>query len=118
MNRIYHDYLAKLRQNFVHRPTGEQEEALQLLARKLFVEKGSPVVLLRGYAGTGKTSVISAVVRTLRQQGIAVVLLAPTGRGACRQGYGRQSILHLFRAVPASRWRSYGIWRYRRGRCR
>lgn len=40
------------------------------------------VFILNGYAGTGKTSLTSALVRTLRSQQIGVVLLAPTGRAA------------------------------------
>ncbi len=38
--------------------------------------------ILRGYAGTGKTSVVSAFVATLRQMRHHVILLAPTGRAA------------------------------------
>jgi exodeoxyribonuclease-5 len=38
--------------------------------------------LLKGYAGTGKTSLISALVKTLLQLKQPVMLLAPTGRAA------------------------------------
>lgn len=40
------------------------------------------VFLLAGYAGTGKTSVVGALVRTLREAGVGCVLMAPTGRAA------------------------------------
>ena len=40
------------------------------------------VFVLNGYAGTGKTSLTGALVRTLASVGIATVLLAPTGRAA------------------------------------
>ena len=38
--------------------------------------------LLRGYAGTGKTSLVSALIQTLPQLRVSCVLLAPTGRAA------------------------------------
>ncbi|MDE6145031.1 MAG: AAA family ATPase, partial [Muribaculaceae bacterium] len=40
------------------------------------------IFLLCGYAGTGKTTLVSALVRALHQAGVATVLLAPTGRAA------------------------------------
>ena len=50
-------------------------------------------MLLRGYAGTGKTSLVSALIQTLPQLGVSSVLLAPTGRAAkVLSGYsGRQA---------------------------
>lgn len=50
-------------------------------------------MLLRGYAGTGKTSLVSALIRTLPQLRVSSLLLAPTGRAAkVLSGYsGRQA---------------------------
>ncbi len=50
-------------------------------------------MLLRGYAGTGKTSLVSALIRTLPQLRVSTILLAPTGRAAkVLSGYsGRQA---------------------------
>ena len=63
-------------------PTDEQVELIALLDR--FVEHGSDrtVMLLTGYAGTGKTSVVGALVRALRGRMRKCVLMAPTGRAA------------------------------------
>lgn len=72
----------KLTENFVHKPTAEQEELISELSEFLFKGSGNQIFLLRGYAGTGKTSMISAVVRTLKHQRIPVILMAPTGRAA------------------------------------
>ena len=49
-----------------------------------FILSGAPnsVFILNGYAGTGKTSVAGAFIKTLREFFIPVVLLAPTGRAA------------------------------------
>ncbi len=63
-------------------PTAEQEHALAVF--RLFM--GSPnkrsVMIMRGSAGTGKTTLASAIVRTLQRMRRKVVLLAPTGRAA------------------------------------
>ena len=64
-------------------PTKGQTEAMMLLAD--FVENSSeahPLFILKGYAGTGKTSLISALVKTLETLHKNTVLLAPTGRAA------------------------------------
>ena len=69
-------------ENFGFEPTAEQGEALRALADFVFSGAGSSAFLLRGYAGTGKTSIVGALVRTLVQIGMRTVLLAPTGRAA------------------------------------
>ena len=64
-------------------PTQQQVEVIAALAR--FCSQHAPqeaVFLLNGYAGTGKTSLCSALVRALGGVGIGTVLLAPTGRAA------------------------------------
>ena len=40
------------------------------------------IMVVNGYAGTGKTSAIAAVIKSLKDYGINSVLLAPTGRAA------------------------------------
>ena len=68
--------------HFPFEPTPEQVVAMNRLA--LFVNNPVPrqVFLLKGYAGTGKTAIISAMVRTLVGYRRRVVLMAPTGRAA------------------------------------
>lgn len=64
-------------------PNKGQKELLDKLAVfMLNPAADKPLFLLRGYAGTGKTSVVAALVKTLRQLDRQVVLLAPTGRAA------------------------------------
>ena len=65
-----------------HVPTADQEHALQVFARFMFDRTDASAMILRGSAGTGKTTVASAMVRTLKQLGVKTVLLAPTGRAA------------------------------------
>jgi len=52
------------------------------IAAFLLSQKEHPVYILRGYAGTGKTSLVKTLVRTLPTIGMRYVLMAPTGRAA------------------------------------
>ncbi len=63
-------------------PTADQDTAAGLMARFVCDADSESVFLLHGYAGTGKTSLVAALVRALRQLGRKTVLLAPTGRAA------------------------------------
>ena len=53
-----------------------------MMARFLYDSDPRSALLLRGYAGTGKTSLVSALIRTLPQLRVSTLLLAPTGRAA------------------------------------
>jgi exodeoxyribonuclease-5 len=63
-------------------PTNDQVTAIRHLAAFGRSVKTNPLYLLKGYAGTGKTSLISAFVKNLHATGRRFVLLAPTGRAA------------------------------------
>jgi exodeoxyribonuclease-5 len=63
-------------------PNSGQRELIQKLGTFLLDSTEGKLFILRGYAGTGKTSVISALVRTLRSLNQKCILLAPTGRAA------------------------------------
>ena len=63
-------------------PTLEQANALDVFARFLTDRNPQVVMILRGSAGTGKTSLSGAIVRTLQSIRQKVMLLAPTGRAA------------------------------------
>ena len=68
--------------NLGYIPTDDQSEAMKKLASYICQDTTDTIFLLTGYAGTGKTSVISSVVRTLEFLRMRSVLLAPTGRAA------------------------------------
>lgn len=63
-------------------PTKEQDFAAEIMANFLFQHDAESVLVLKGYAGTGKTSLVGALVRALVQLQQSVVLMAPTGRAA------------------------------------
>ena len=79
---ISDDLGALIRENFDHNPTKEQEKAIFMLSDFLLSRERDTVFLLKGYAGTGKTSLLAALVRTMQQLSQRVMLLAPTGRAA------------------------------------
>ena len=72
----------RIRQSFGLVPTLEQEQAIQVFA-DFMTDAGSRVcMVLRGSAGTGKTTLAGAIVRGLASLKQKMVLLAPTGRAA------------------------------------
>ena len=76
------DLKTKILEFFPYTPTSDQHKALDLCL-KFFTRAGQQeVLLLKGYAGTGKTALISAVVRFLTENKQSCVLMAPTGRAA------------------------------------
>lgn len=72
----------KILQQFGFPPTQEQEHALEVFAEFLTDRDPHAVMILRGSAGTGKTTLSGAIVRTLKEILQKVMLLAPTGRAA------------------------------------
>lgn len=77
-NLIYNYLVRHLDNN----PTADQDSALKQIASFLNLSEGDIVFQLTGYAGTGKTTLISSVVKTLELLRRKSVLLAPTGRSA------------------------------------
>jgi exodeoxyribonuclease-5 len=63
-------------------PTDDQSDALKKIASYICDNNNDVIFLMTGYAGTGKTSIISSVVKTLDLLRMRSVLLAPTGRAA------------------------------------
>lgn len=75
---FYHFFLKK----FAFTPTQKQNRLLKLLSIFIFDDDKHSLFLLKGFAGTGKTTVIGAFVNSLWKAGKKSVLLAPTGRAA------------------------------------
>ena len=76
------DFYKELLKKFPYTPTQKQSELLNLLSGFIFDDEKDSLFLLKGYAGTGKTTTISAFVNALSNVGKKAVLLAPTGRAA------------------------------------
>ena len=80
---IFDVFEGKIEQNLPFKPNSSQENALKLMTRFIL----EPVVadrvfVLKGYAGTGKTSLVGALVKTMSELNRRTVLMAPTGRAA------------------------------------
>ena len=80
--------------NFGFTPTECQAKVLYHLSAFILTEKERPLYLLRGYAGTGKTTLVSTLVKTLPSIGMRYQLLAPTGRAA--------KVMSNYTGMPAS----------------
>jgi exodeoxyribonuclease-5 len=74
--------LKKLFSNFKHTPSKGQELSLQLMADFIVDKKANKLFMLKGYAGTGKTTLLSTLIETLKTDVYKTVLMAPTGRAA------------------------------------
>jgi exodeoxyribonuclease V len=78
-----HEFCDAIGRHFPYSPTGGQSELINLLAGFIGSSPNErQVFVLKGYAGTGKTTIVSALVKTLPLLQIDSVLLAPTGRAA------------------------------------
>ncbi|HXH99622.1 MAG TPA: AAA family ATPase [Sphingobacteriaceae bacterium] len=71
-----------LADHFGRTPTLQQLEAFNMLEKFLVTDNGDECFVLKGYAGTGKTTLISALVKVLPSIQFKSVLMAPTGRAA------------------------------------
>lgn len=71
-----------LRENFPFNPTLKQDIFFQKIAEFVISNNKNEIFVLKGYAGTGKTTIISTLVNYLQKADKKYVLLAPTGRAA------------------------------------
>ena len=71
-----------LKEKFPHTPTIKQDIALQQLATYILSNKKDAIFLLKGFAGTGKTTLVGTLVNSLWKTTMKSVLMAPTGRAA------------------------------------
>ncbi len=67
---------------FPYPPTSGQRELIGKISEFIMATSANQIFLLKGYAGTGKTSLISSLVNVLKIINMRSVLLAPTGRAA------------------------------------
>lgn len=80
--------------NFPYEPTPGQDELLGMLSEFLLDREERNLFLIKGYAGTGKTTIVKSVTNVLEEYNHGFVLLAPTGRSA--------KVLSKYSGKPAS----------------
>jgi len=76
------EFYTLIKEDFPFQLTSKQDLVLKQLSEFIFSSNPDALYLLKGYAGTGKTTIISAIVKNLWKAKQNTVLLAPTGRAA------------------------------------
>lgn len=76
------EFYELLKEEFPFEPTMKQDIVLQKLSYFALSGSKDSLFLLKGYAGTGKTTLIGSLVKNLWKAKLNTVLLAPTGRAA------------------------------------
>ncbi len=71
-----------IKKHFPHQPTKPQSLFVTKVSEYLGVSNSSQIFILKGFAGTGKTTTVAALVKGLKELKVQTVLLAPTGRAA------------------------------------
>jgi len=77
-----HQFYSILKRQFPFQPTLKQNIFFQMISEFLTDKNEEQIFVLKGFAGTGKTTVISTIVNSLNDINMKAVLLAPTGRAA------------------------------------
>ncbi len=98
---MINSYLStKISENFPYTPTTDQQNGIETLVRFILSRKQDSLLLLTGYAGTGKTSLIGALVKTFRELKQKTILMAPTGRAAkVVAGYAGQQAFTIHKKI-------------------
>tara|TARA_R110002049_G_scaffold112509_3_gene262031 strand:+ start:2403 stop:3827 length:1425 start_codon:yes stop_codon:yes gene_type:complete len=76
------EFYSLIKQQFPFQPTLKQNIVLQQLSEFIFSKSPNTLYLLKGYAGTGKTTIVGTIVGNLWKAKKSAVLMAPTGRAA------------------------------------
>ncbi len=104
--------ISLLRKEFPYEPTEGQDKLLGELAVFLTISwrQQNALFILRGYAGTGKTTVVKALAEVLPQVGKKTVLLAPTGRAAkVLSSYTKKAANTIHRKIYLARTNKDGL---------
>ncbi len=89
-----------LADRFPYEPTRDQYRFFELAEEFILSEESPASLILKGYAGTGKTSLVAVLVKVLPSFGFKVRLLAPTGRAAkVLARYSRKSAFTIHKMI-------------------
>ena len=90
----------KIRSYLTYQPSKEQDQIINNLSEFVITLGNRSIFMLKGYAGTGKTTLISALVKSLPILGKRSVLIAPTGRAAkVLSQYSKKSASTIHRKI-------------------
>ena len=100
MTKTAPEFYKELVEKFPFEPTILQSLLLENLSDFIFNSSNNSLFLIKGYAGTGKTTTISTVVNNLWRVGKKAVLLAPTGRAAkVISGYAKRQAFTIHKKI-------------------
>lgn len=101
--------------HFPHQPTEGQQAAVGEMVRFLYDPDEAAAFVMRGYAGTGKTSLVSALIQSAEALDIDTLLLAPTGRAAkVLAGYSGRKAFTIHKKIYQTVTDSSGAMHMRR----
>ena len=93
-------FYSLLKEKFPHIPTAKQDLTLQQLSDFILSKEKEKLFLLKGFAGTGKTTIIGNLVTNLWKTSIKAVLMAPTGRAAkVMSSYAKMQAFTIHRKI-------------------
>lgn len=99
-----------LTQNLAFSPTNCQLKLIDMLAVYIFSDEPDQIMLITGYAGTGKTTMLYSLTQALLQLKIQSVLLAPTGRAAkVLAGYTKMPAFTIHKKIYRQKTSSDGF---------
>ena len=102
-----------LLRHFAFEPTPGQRRVLLRLSEFLLEKEGGKTFVLKGYAGTGKTTMVQALVKCLPVLEMKFVLLAPTGRAAkVLSNYAQKSASTIHKRIYRKATAADGLSRY------
>ncbi len=91
---------SKILQHFNHDPTSDQKDGINKLSRFVVYDKKKVGLIIKGYAGTGKTTLVSSLVKACNELKRKIVLMAPTGRAAkVMSNYSNQEASTIHRLI-------------------
>jgi exodeoxyribonuclease-5 len=97
-------------QNLPFSPTNCQLQLIEVLSGYIFSDEPDQIMLIKGYAGTGKTSMLYSLTQTLNEFKIKSVLLAPTGRAAkVLGGYAKMPAFTVHKKIYRQKSNSDGM---------
>lgn len=89
-----------IRRQLPFEPTKQQKELIELLAQFCCMPTDTKAFILKGFAGTGKTSIVSGLIMAMKTLGQNTVLLAPTGRAAkVLSNYSNHSAFSIHKVI-------------------
>lgn len=102
-----------LTQKLAFEPTKSQQVLISVLSEYITVNEPDTIMLIKGYAGTGKTTMINALTQVLDMLKIRSVLMAPTGRAAkVMSGYSGKPAFTIHKSIYRQKSSSDGMGRF------